>query len=554
MAETLQNQGQSNNESDKNRTDPKVCHDPKLDIEGIVRVFIQQQKENDNDEEVYTNNEYDMTRLDGIEYPLVVINNRNIENHDILSLKISYREFLPHIILIVRDEHQSEQKINSTQMSSIIRVCIVSKVDKVYKKILLNFRTTTVKINEIDPTIVTYYGDMYVPGFRDINTKHIYMKNVCPSQPKCGQGGHINANTWEMLHEIARLTELGFAATDKCKDVKDHLVRNVYSQRFDKYIEQQLLHCGSDEQNIFDAWVDFYGYIVMVNVPWVMNEDINPEDLEITANVGLSGTSMGTPEQQAQTVQRTLTNYPEMGMPSNMEIFKYSMDIDNNALNHGTLERIYTIEFNNNMTELSNIDIQSMHNSVDGKYIEDYNTGKNRPIPKFNFNDDKWTGLTGGYNVNQQKIIRNAYFRIKRQSILNVQLKNINLGLQRGTLVNIMIFDNDVVNKQKTMHNIDNITGEEDNIDAASIDINEDITEDDIIMDGDYYLPNFKLSGLYYIDGMTFEYARDEGRIIQTLHLIKKGILTGYENRHTLNRIPTNTNNTTNNTDNTNNE
>ena len=29
------------------------------------------------------------------------------------------------------------------------------------------------------------------------------MQTVCPCQPNCGQGGHINANTWEMLHKIA---------------------------------------------------------------------------------------------------------------------------------------------------------------------------------------------------------------------------------------------------------------------------------------------------------------------------------------------------------------
>ena len=123
-----------------NRTDPKVCHDPSLDVEGIVRTFSNQNKVEMEDGELSTNNEYDMTKTDAIEYPLIAINDRNIENHDILDMRISYREFLPTIVLYVHDEHQSEQKINTTQMSSIIRVCITAKVDKVYRKILLNFR------------------------------------------------------------------------------------------------------------------------------------------------------------------------------------------------------------------------------------------------------------------------------------------------------------------------------------------------------------------------------------------------------------------------------
>ena len=37
---------------------------------------------------------------------------------------------------------------------------------------------------------------------------------------------------------------------------------------------------------------------------------------------------------------------------------------------------------------------------------------------------------------------------------------------------------------------------------------------------------------------MTFEYARDSGRIVQILHLIKKGKTSGYENRHNNPRMP----------------
>ena len=51
-------------------------------------------------------------------------------------------------------------------------------------------------------------------------------------------------------------------------------------------------------------------------------------------------------------------------------------------------------------------------------------------------------------------------------------------------------------------------------------------------------MPNIKLTGLYYIDGMKFEYTREVGRIVQTLFLIKKGKTTGYHNRHNNPRAP----------------
>lgn len=526
-----------NSGGEKNRTDPKVCHDPSISLEKIVREHFSQNKVNMEEHEYSTNNEYDFTRTDGIEYPLVAINNRNIENDDILYMNIDYYSFLPKITITIHDERQTEQKLFTTQMSSIIRTCIIAKVDKVYKKILLNFRTYDVKINEANPIYVTYYGIYYVPEFRQINMKHIWMPAVCGAK-NCGQGAHINANTWEMLHRIAEMTGLGFAATKMCKEIPDHLIRNIYSQRYDQYIEQQLLHCGTDEDNLFDAWVDLYGYIVMVNVPWVMNEDIKPNDLDIVMNYGVHGTSNNTPEQDLKTVSRTLTNYNLVGTVTNMEISAYNMVVDNNSIKHGTLEQAYSVNFDVNLAKYDIVDIQSKQNSIDGEYLEDYNTGKNRPIPKFNFNDDAWTGLSGGYDIHRQKITRNAYFRKKRQSIFNVELKNVNLGLQRGTLVHIVIFDSDPLNKKRYLQNIENLQGPTDNIQQPNIGLPKEYNEEDLILDDGAMFPNYKLSGLYYIDGMKFEYSKEHSRIIQTLFLIKKEDTSGYYNRHNPVRVP----------------
>ena len=42
-----------------NRTDPKVCHDPSITMEGIVRLFPNQNKVNFEEGEVSTNNKFD---------------------------------------------------------------------------------------------------------------------------------------------------------------------------------------------------------------------------------------------------------------------------------------------------------------------------------------------------------------------------------------------------------------------------------------------------------------------------------------------------------------
>lgn len=519
-------------------TDPMVCHDPSLKIEGIVRLYSSQNKVEMEDGELSGNNKYEATKIDGILYPLVCINDRNIENNDILSMIIDYTDFLPSIVITIHDEHESEQKLNSSQMSGLIRVAMISPVDNVYKKILLNFRILDVKVDPIKTSIIKYYGEFNIPGFKPINMMHIWMPVPCPKAITCQQGGHINANTWEMLHAIAGMSGLGFAATKQCKEIPDHIVRNIYSQRFDQYIKQQLLHCGTDEENIFDAWVDLYGYIVMVNVPWVLKQEIKASDLTIVANKGMHPSSNNLPDQKPETVERTLTNYNLVGTITNLEIQSYNMIISNNSVEKGTLEHVYMYKFKVNKTDLNENDVQTKQNSIDGQFLEDYNTGKNRPIPKFDFNDDAYTGLSGGYDVHNQKIIRNAFFRKRRQQILEVVLKHLNFGLQRGTLVNITIFDNDPANKKITFENVSNLMEPNNEIEEDNPQLPPEINKEDLTLDDGAYMPNFKLSGLYYIDGMRFEYNQQIGKINQILLLFKKGSTSGYENRHTVPKVP----------------
>ena len=546
LNENLPEEGKSEEIKDEqpkgevNRTDPKVCHDPSVKNEGIARLFTNQNKVNMIDGELSTNNEYDALRIDGIEYPLVVINNRNIENNEIIHMSIDYTHFLPTIYIKIYDEHQNEQKISSTQMSSIIRVIMISPVDKVYKKISLNFRILNSYVDKFDQNIISYSGEYYVEGFRTVNTTHIWMSNVCSKSKTCQQGGHINANTWEMLHRIAELTGLGFAATEKCKDVKDHIIRNIHTQRYNQFIEQQLEFSGTDIDNIFDAWVDLYGYIVMVNVPWVLKEDVKHNEITITANTGLHGTSNDLMEQEPQDVERTITNYNATGVKSNLEIESYNTEVNNELVTDGTLERIYSIKLTDNerLSTISPLDIQSKQNSLDGEYIEDYNTGKTRPVPKFDFNDDKWTGLEGGYDINVQKRIRTAYFKKLRHSILYVKLKTINFGLQRGTLVNVTICENDAQNKEYELENSSRLIRNDSDIERDKLTLPQNYNETDIILNENAMTVNLKLSDIYYIDGMTFEYDSKEGKINQILKLIKRGITSGYANKHSMVGMP----------------
>ena len=528
VSETKQNK-------ETNITDPKVCHDPVFKSEGIARLYTSEGKTMGENGESSAYNFYDALLSDGVQYPLLVINNRNIEDYYIYNYKLMYDSFLPTLEVIIRDDHQKEQRINSTQMSGLMRTCIVSSVDKVYKKIIMQFRITEVEIDHYNPIYVRYYGVYDIPNFRNINIGHVWMKDLCKGQ-WCNHKGQKNANTWEFLHELALKAGLGFAATYHTKEIEDRSLRNIPAERINEYINEQISYSGLDEDSIMDAWVDLYGYIVLVNLSYIFNENLEPDELTIVANRGFNTMTNKLPKQKPERVQRVLTNWPMMSTISNMMINKYSMNIDNNIVSSGTLSRKYMHQLKGRETILATYDIQVKQDSVDGEYLEDYNTEASISIPKFNFNCPEYTGISG-YDMNLQKSIRTAWLAKKRQSILKVQLSQINLGLQRGTLVNIAIFDNDPVNKKIIIEQTSNLAGSKD-IKNDNIKLVDEWSKGSALTDDGVWALNLKLSGMYYIESMEFLFNHEYNEIIQILYLIKKGSTTGYNNKHTFVHVP----------------
>ena len=96
-----------------------------------------------------------------------------------------------------------------------------------------------------------------------------------------------------------------------------------------------------------------------------------------------------------------------------------------------------------------------------------------------------------------KKKVNQRYFEKLRAKRLKIELEQYNLGLERGTLINVIFKEyNSAVIK--------------------TIDNNNDIEES---IDGKV---NLYMSGMYYIDSMEFEYVTEEHKIKQYLYLIKK--------------------------------
>ena len=111
--------------------------------------------------------------------------------------------------------------------------------------------------------------------------------------------------------------------------------------------------------------------------------------------------------------------------------------------------------------------------------------------------------------------------------MLKVKMSNYNLGLQRGTLINLVIFNNDTINKAKLLMDSKNLSNE--HTDTIS---NDNIEE--LIMNDEYPIPDMSITGMYYIDGMEFVYDNNEQMIIQYLYLIPKKYMNRIDNKYSL--------------------
>ena len=521
-----------------NWTDPIVWHDPTIDTGVIVKLIS---KDLDDDNSV--DNQQTGHHIDAVYFPLIKVNQRILANDEIIYMRLESLEILPKLHLRVLDKNGEMLKTNSTGLNNHIIVVITAPVNGVYKKIKLQFYITDVKAyNEDEDYVVTFTSVLKIPELtHKYPTSMGYPdKNQFSGCDKCKQSGNAKPNSWEMLHFIANHCKLGFASTKKCKDISDRSYRlfNAYSSLEECLYKEKEFAGTNEDEAIFDWWVDFYCYLVMVNVPYVLNEDITIKHLGIYGIALPKSTTEGQKNDEPKPilVNRTLSNSRNtstFAANHNLTIREYKIISDNSLYNRGTCttNNIFMPKGAGGQNGLDIFDIQTQEVSVAGQELEKYTT--------------KQTYLRGidmsGFGKYQKASVFTKYFQKRRAKKLIVELENHNLGLQRGTLVNIVITDDNPKIKSIIMNNPDNMFG---NVKQRGMDdpvqTHPDIkttgSVSDVSPNAEEFTQtegvetiNWALSGLYYIDGITFEFDVDkEQRIFQKLILIKKGALMNY--------------------------
>lgn len=534
-----------------NFTDPYVLHDVKMDKPSIVHLF-QQTDMNSDDNEGGNNNEVSSIKTNGILYPLIQINTKVIDYTQIIKMKIYYDSFLPEIELTINDPGELMQRTDLPGLNNTLKVIIVPELQNVYKTIALEFKILSYETNYEE---ITFFGKYQIREFNKKRTKELIYAGCSNKKEKtdnkesqentelvnCNPSENKQPNTWEMLHIIANECQLGFSSTDKCQDINDRLPRLVMNKSYEDFILNQLQFSGLNEDSIFDTWVDLYGYLVMVNVSWILNNDkVSAENLGIYAFTGLHGTDDNNePEQEPILVPRTLTNFSKTGTPNNLAFEEFEIIINNNDLLLGTSVSMYNfglLDIGGGNNAINQYDVDIVRDDVDDKKVEDYGVQQQLSMV-IECND---------LPINKQELIRKKFFSKHRQRLLIVKLLKINLGIQRGTLINVAIFETEMRNKQYALSQASN---------AYSSDPHtfEEMSESDLAPDNDPNnnmhsdvmndsgeILNVALSGMYYIDGIKFEYSYEENEITQYLMLIKKSNLSSLNNLTTAPKIDTN--------------
>lgn len=532
-----------------NWTDPIVWHDPSFE-KGII---VKQVSADTGDGEAVSqvDNEQTSHKIDSVYFPLIKINQLLINNNDIVYFKLQSKNILPELYLEIVDSNDTISNTNASGMNNEIVIVITSPVDGVYKKIKLPFYINSVRSDLVNGKhILSYHCKLKITKLIEKypTAMNFPNKKQWPGCKKCKQPEEQQPNSWEMLHFIANECKLGFASTKQCKEISDRTWRRLnYYKNLEDCLIQEKKYAGTDDESaIFDWWIDFYGYIVMVNMPWVMNEDIDHKHLAMYGVTGVQPTSSNNsaPEPQVKLLNRTLSNSKDtasFAFNHNMMIRTYEVITDNSLYEMGTCSsnNVFKPKGAGGNNGITKTDIQVQEISVAGLEVEKYTTQQ--------------TYMRGvdmsGFNKSLKTTLFDTYFKKQRSKLLRIELENFNLGLQRGTLIHVAIMETNSQNKATILNNTDNVAStrpegdpdplQHDSASQTSGDVSDDApSKEDILQNESIEIVNYGLSGLYYIDSITFEYSSNkEQRIYQTLYLIKKEPWGNYSSPNALYKI-----------------
>lgn len=506
-----------------NYTDPIVRHDPTKQKTPIVKL-------NNSDRIINTDNgannfPVDPKLVEGSQVPIIRLESQNIVSVNISYCKIDYTGFKPKLILDVLTAPAMDNNdigMNSIGgMNSTITVVLTPRVDGQYKPISLDFSVDNIQYTDD----MTHFEAVYkMPEMDRVQTKQ-WKHSGCTAK-YCQTPETKHPTTWKLLHDIALNLGLGYATTDHVKEIKDYKARLTHNETIEDTIQKHVNFGGLDKDSIFDCWIDLYNYLVVVNVPWVLSEDITWKDVGVNAiiDTGSNDTSIPSAEHIGM-CPRILTNDKKYTAATNMIFTNFRWDVNNeDQKNAGTSLNCFVgspAGYGEGNNSISSTKYTNPERSFDGMHIDDYDIQRQEYLGnECSCDEDNNTPIL------LQKQIHDMYFHSLRGKVLVVTLENTNFGLQRGTLIGVAFFDSSQVGKLTIAQNWSNLDLKKDVKPQ-----NPDYETARRISDQTTAFPNYSISGWYYIDGMEFEYDGASMVLTQRLYLIKSGPYSNFQNK-----------------------
>lgn len=503
-----------------NRTDPIVRHDSPY--KGGVIAKIYEPQTGDESTRNNPNSDFDKLAVDAIHIPVVKLNNFVLSSDQIEYFKLSSTGLVPSLIITVKDNNGMIEFSDVPGYDNVISVAMIIPVDGVYKKISLDFYIVSCKFFGQS---ITYMATFKCMPLEKTHLEQIIFNKSIGCQAKwCQLPESDKPTTYKLLHYIAHECGLGFAASQQTKEIKDYNYRLIHSQKFIDVIREHTAFGGLDENSIFDSWIDVWGNIVLVNVPWIFSETVTPDELATVASYGTRQTNTAEAKDSyhaAGLTHRMITNFNEFDQMHNLKIASYTPLTDTATLFSKGSNNTYNMMFhkgNGGFNNIDTFDIVQKELSLDGQSGD------------YEFANTDFIGFEWSQNtpICKQKYIHDKYFEKFRARRLKVELEQPNFMLERGMLTGVSIFEYDPVKKRKMLSNWGNFNGNADS-DKEEPEAQNAIKTGEI----DYATPlmNIAISGIYYIDGIEFEYTKYREDIIQTLYLVKKGPVTNWNSR-----------------------
>ena len=516
-----------------NEYDPEVVHDPPQQQPFIVKM----RNTRSSDQEMFETRDIEDEKINAILIPVIRLNNVVLENNNIVAMSIAYTEFVPKLTLIVKDSVEKFNLPVRPGLNNLIQVVIMPNIDGKYKKVTLPFY-----IEDIDMDIygeqVTYKCSLkHMPLIQELFTdEHIEYEGCAGG--RCNIKPNNKPNMWELFHEVAHKSELGFAAMNGIEKYNDRTPRLNGSKSYKDLLEYNLKCGGKNYTMQYDGWVDLYGYLVVVDLFKIMNSDVESSNLAFYAETGPHLYNPMLKSEKLELVRRVLTNSNMTSAQTNCMIdeFYYTADLKE-ITDHGTLNTMYYFNpfGNKGQNTLTTSQIRIKEESPDGQFTEDYEISR--------YKGWAFVGCEE-YNIAEQMEVRNAYMLKHNHGVgsLIVRLTIPNFALQRGTLITIIKISYDQRDKVRLMHQETNIYSDRDkgytpDVPFVNDEYKDEITNNDMLLNDGVGVIDPLSSGIYYIRGMRFDYIAGNEKIQQYLYLTRKGPLMSLSNISTYDRV-----------------